>query len=242
MMEWIGAWLKQLILMLLLAGFADLLLPTNQMQRYVRTVLGLLLLMTLLTPVLTLFRQEWDEQKIAVAMQQIDQAGRTEEGMGLKETQLADILDKSEQLKARNGEQARKLLETELATAIQQGLETEHPGVKQVQVTTELDKNGQPRVAEVQVVLYDIDNRSGTAREESSRAAQVQPVTPVPPVAPVNAGARQVQSEASSRSKPAAAAMQNESKEKLRQSIAAGWPVRPDQIKLLYEAELKQVR
>lgn len=58
----VGLWVKQLVLMVLLAVFADMLLPTKSMQRYVRLVLGLAVIAVMVKPVLPLFRQDWATQ------------------------------------------------------------------------------------------------------------------------------------------------------------------------------------
>ena len=51
-MSIITLWVKKLILLVLLATFLELLLPTNAYQKYVRMAMGLLILLTLLTPLL----------------------------------------------------------------------------------------------------------------------------------------------------------------------------------------------
>ena len=40
-MDWLAGWLKTVIMVIMLATFVDLLLPSNTMQRYVKTVLSL---------------------------------------------------------------------------------------------------------------------------------------------------------------------------------------------------------
>jgi len=55
MLEWLAGWLKTVIAVVLLAGLVELLLPGKAMQRYARLVVGLLVLLTLLTPLLKVF-------------------------------------------------------------------------------------------------------------------------------------------------------------------------------------------
>lgn len=60
------AWLKQVVLVLLAAAFLDWVLPTTAMQRYVKVVMGLVVVGTLLTPLMQIFHltESW---KAAVA-------------------------------------------------------------------------------------------------------------------------------------------------------------------------------
>lgn len=55
----LGEWLKQLIMVVLLAVFADLLLPTKAMQKYVRVVMGLAVIAVILQPLTPLFSGDW---------------------------------------------------------------------------------------------------------------------------------------------------------------------------------------
>ena len=63
-MDWLAGWLKTVIMVIMLATFVDLLLPSNTMQRYVKTVLSLFILLTLLTPVLQLFQKDWNMDQL----------------------------------------------------------------------------------------------------------------------------------------------------------------------------------
>lgn len=58
-MNVLGEWLKQIILMVVLAVLTDLLLPTKSMQKYVRAVMGLAIIAVMLQPVLPFFRKDW---------------------------------------------------------------------------------------------------------------------------------------------------------------------------------------
>lgn len=62
-MEWLSEWIKQIILLVLIATFIDLLLPNQSFDRYVKLVLGLLIIMAILTPILQLINQDFDLTK-----------------------------------------------------------------------------------------------------------------------------------------------------------------------------------
>ncbi|WMT42613.1 stage III sporulation protein AF [Paenibacillus sp. D2_2] len=66
-MSFLGDWLKQIIIIVLFAVFIDLLLPNRAMERYVRFVVSLLILLTLITPVVRIFTPE-AKQKLEIAL------------------------------------------------------------------------------------------------------------------------------------------------------------------------------
>ncbi|OEF98434.1 stage III sporulation protein AF [Desulfuribacillus alkaliarsenatis] len=53
-MDFVSAWLKGIILIILFATFMDLLLPSSSMQKYVKLVIGLIIIITMLTPLLVI--------------------------------------------------------------------------------------------------------------------------------------------------------------------------------------------
>ncbi|ATY84398.1 hypothetical protein CVV65_05065 [Kyrpidia spormannii] len=65
-MDALVAWLRQVVLVLLAAAFLDWMLPTNTMQRYVKVVMGLVVVGTLLTPLMQVFHMT-EAWKAAVA-------------------------------------------------------------------------------------------------------------------------------------------------------------------------------
>ncbi|WP_078552920.1 stage III sporulation protein AF [Bacillus alkalicellulosilyticus] len=54
-------WITNIILLILLATIVELLLPNSSMQRYVKMVVGLLLLVMLLNPILSVFSKDVNE-------------------------------------------------------------------------------------------------------------------------------------------------------------------------------------
>ncbi len=57
-MEWISDWIRQIILILFIATFIDLLLPSSSLDRYVKLVMGLIIIMAILQPILKLVLSE----------------------------------------------------------------------------------------------------------------------------------------------------------------------------------------
>jgi stage III sporulation protein AF len=59
-MTWLAGWLKQIIAIILMAGVIDMLLPNKTMQRYVRLIAGLIILLTLLSPIVNLLQGDFE--------------------------------------------------------------------------------------------------------------------------------------------------------------------------------------
>lgn len=52
MVAFIAAWVKDIILVVLFAAFMELLLPSSSMQRFIRVIMGLFIMLTILNPAL----------------------------------------------------------------------------------------------------------------------------------------------------------------------------------------------
>ena len=172
-MEWLAAWLKQLIAVVLLASLADLLLPGRSMQRYVRLVAGLFVLLAVLTPIL-----EWVRG---------DFAGRIVEGLERivsrpdgTEAELQRIRSEGEKLRREREDQARLLASVQLRAAVREAVErTEGRRVEEVEIDFVDGFTGAAEVASVRIVLSPATGGSG------SSGGTVRPIGAVDPVAPV---------------------------------------------------------
>jgi stage III sporulation protein AF len=190
-MQWLGGWLKEIIIIILIASFADLLLPNKTMQRYVRTVIGLFLLMLLLSPVLRLFQMNWDTDGLLAAVENssgkaIYANGSGGTGKAVNTATLAAILQEGQRLSAADQVAATKLVEDRLADAVKTGVEGRFAErVLQVAVTTALDKNQTLSVKQVALVLAPPQS-GGIATEATETAiAVMEPIRRMDPVKPV---------------------------------------------------------
>jgi stage III sporulation protein AF len=57
-LEWLTGWVRELVALVLLAGCLELLVPMGSFKKYVRMVMGLLVVVSILNPVLALWRSE----------------------------------------------------------------------------------------------------------------------------------------------------------------------------------------
>ncbi len=55
MLEAISGWLRHMVILVLFAAILDMILPSSTMQKYVRAVLGLVIVLSLLLPIRALF-------------------------------------------------------------------------------------------------------------------------------------------------------------------------------------------
>ncbi|WP_040951347.1 stage III sporulation protein AF [Gorillibacterium massiliense] len=193
-MSWLSSWLKEIIVIVLIAGFADLLLPNKTMQRYVKLVVGMFLLIVMLTPVLRLFRSDWDFETLlrsaennangqTVAVFAGDQfRSSSSSNSGSRNDELGQIFQDAQRLKNADQLQARQLVEKQLEDNIGKAIESRlgNP-VAAVRVTTKLDEKDQLTLAGVQVTLAagSVAAESGGSKETKPSNRPIEPVQPV---------------------------------------------------------------
>lgn len=259
MIEWIGHWLREVVLMVLLAAFADLLLPKSTLQRYVKTVLGLFILMTLLTPIFTLLQKQKDingllaeldgafgssyawtgGEAIPAAASAAPQAPpESRRGNGTLGS-LAQILEDGERLKRANAEEAKRLVEAEIASLVNRELEGEHVRTSSVR-TDFVDNNGEAQLRRVRVLLHAID----APAEKTSPGRRRWGFEPVAPVqvrvdqveltAPGGGEDAEVGNAARANSPEPPA---NPAVERVRRLLAERLQLSPDQITVEYAAQ-----
>jgi len=178
MMAALSEWLGRIVAVVLLVSLVDLLLPNKTMQRYVRLVAGLLVLLTVATPVLSWFRSDFSEKLTA-------DINEVRLGYGKDKDALTQIEENGRKLSEARNEQALQLataqLSSEIRTAVQNaGLGT----VRTVDVQAEPADAGGIRVTRVELTIAagSAADPSGTAGSEEDAA----PIADVEPVAPVD--------------------------------------------------------
>ncbi|KJD44046.1 stage III sporulation protein AF [Paenibacillus terrae] len=136
-MTWLGGWLKELVLIVLLASFIDMILPSRSMERYVKLVLSLLILLTLLSPVVRLLSTSPSE----LLGRAFDLQRQAETGKG--EPTLEEILAKGNKLKQRQEQSSMQWAGQEVAKEIKGQLEQSTGlAIQSVQVTLAQMKQG----------------------------------------------------------------------------------------------------
>ncbi|MDO7905170.1 stage III sporulation protein AF [Paenibacillus sp. JX-17] len=154
-MEWLSGWLKELILIVMLAAFVDLMLPSKSMERYVKLVLSLLILLTLLTPVVKLL-----SANPAAKLQETFQAMTRGGSLDGKAPTLEQVLADGKKLRQQQDHQALQWAGEQMAQQMKEQISQE-TGIM------------------VQSVQIGIRDGSSISQDGSSQAAQpdVQSVT-----------------------------------------------------------------
>lgn len=127
MIESITTWVKGIVFVVLFASFLELLLPNNSMQRFVRVIMGLFILLSILQPIIGLIDSRWtDDLQPALATRSVIQPNDTDI---LKATN--HVIDRREQL-------ARDIYIKDLTKQIRATV-LAIDGVADAKVTVELD-------------------------------------------------------------------------------------------------------
>ncbi|TFE29890.1 stage III sporulation protein AF [Cohnella luojiensis] len=147
LMEGLSNWLRQIIAVVLLASLIDLLLPNRTMQRYVRLVAGLFILMTVATPILHWMKGDFSS-KLADGLSAVELTPDS------ADRQMAMIEEEGAKLRDKHGAQAADLVSMKLAAAIRSEVEqSEQREVRKVDVELERGSDGALSVAKVAVLL-----------------------------------------------------------------------------------------
>ncbi|GAA3405469.1 stage III sporulation protein AF [Paenibacillus hodogayensis] len=230
MMEWLNGWLKDIIVVVMLAAFVELLLPNNAFQRYVRTVLGLFILLTLLSPLLSLFQQKWDTGKMLASVEQLGEDKNGEKTFGSMRS-LTAIMQDADRWRQTDRSEAQKLTESQLAAELQQSIgDDAEVRVKQVKLQMEYDNNGTPRMKHMQVIL---DHREASSGEEQTRQSPSR--KPIAAVEPVNIDIRIGSTVKQDDGKLTEA--QQAAKQRVYEQLNRQWKLNRSQVTLLYESE-----
>ncbi|MEO3944388.1 stage III sporulation protein AF [Gorillibacterium sp. CAU 1737] len=239
-MAWLSSWIKEIIVVVLLATFADMLLPNKSMQRYVKTVIGLFLLMILLTPVLHLFRMNWDTDRLL-------QSIREQSGSALviptngqaASTSLGAIQQEAERLKAMDGAAAKQIVEDKAKAAIKEEVESRFGmTAREVAVTTEVDSAGTLLLTSVHITLEEENSQLSVRAEEKAGFRPIAPIAVMAPIAPFDQSAGEGEE-----AQEALAPSRNELEERtlsrradpIVDYIASTWQVEPERIAVVRE-------
>lgn len=178
MLQWLNDWLKSIILIILLAAFVDLILPNRSMQRYVKVVISLFILITLLNPVVQLLKADFQLEKIDFPSSPADR-------LLPSYASLPDIMEEGEELGRTVQKQSADLVRTRMQEMMENQVE-EELGLEVARISAVLDKAGENSLVlkEVTVVLGREGGEDGKTAEagadrerKRSGIAEMQPVS-----------------------------------------------------------------
>ncbi|WP_062048192.1 stage III sporulation protein AF [Bacillus sp. JCM 19034] len=161
-------WLTTIILIILLATILEMILPNSHMQRYVKMVVGLLLLVAMLQPLLSIFTEDVDEWLVSLSIQTDETEKIVHEAINLqkKEIELGQRAYISEQMAVQLENQVKEglkegydleLASVEVELVWKEGLETMHDAMEALEsihtfVSKELEEQQETEVEIVQPV------------------------------------------------------------------------------------------
>lgn len=64
MIALLSAWVKEIILVVLFATFVEFLLPNSSMQRFVRVIMGLFIMLAILNPIMAIVDKNWRSAQV----------------------------------------------------------------------------------------------------------------------------------------------------------------------------------
>ncbi|GGF87032.1 stage III sporulation protein AF [Paenibacillus abyssi] len=173
-MAWLSDWLRQIIAVILLAGIIELLLPSSAYQRYIRLVVGMLILLILLSPVLQLLQGDY-EGKLTDSFKAWNRSlSSSSEMMGLEQ-----IRQQAQRIKEDQQQQAALLAEKHLAASIEAEVER-ITGLDLLGMSVKLEKNGRTgddRIVKANVYLSNMAPEQLTdAQEEEEEIVPVESI------------------------------------------------------------------
>lgn len=175
MIAWLSDWLRDIIAVILLAVFVELLLPNKAMQRYARLVVGLFILLTILSPILKLMQSDIGA-KLDEGMEKWSESAMTRE---VQMTGLNQITRDAEAMSEKRNLEAAKVTERMLEESIHNELtEKAEAPVSVVDVMLKwvaVSGKQTPYISQVTVTLEADEKKNGITKEDPSVEA-VQPV------------------------------------------------------------------
>ncbi|WCN38925.1 stage III sporulation protein AF [Aneurinibacillus uraniidurans] len=219
MMAFLILWLKKIILLVLLATFLDLLLPGNAYSKYVKLVLGLVILLTMLSPVMELFKKDWPAELSGIN-------GNVAAGTALDAAKV-DALTK--QLVSHQDETAAAYVRTQMSELIKKQVEKQYD-VTVEHVAIKLVPDGRQAEQPIESIQVTVSSEKAAKHDAptSENGASMKPVEPVKPVQiEVGEGG---QTERTKRADESVAAMATRTRleKDIQSSLSLAWNV-PDQ-------------
>ncbi|WP_127494369.1 stage III sporulation protein AF [Paenibacillus glycanilyticus] len=238
MIAWLSDWLKDIIAVIMLAAFVELLLPNKAMLRYARLVIGLLILLTIMSPILRLLQGDFNA-KLKEGITHWDQLEPQHE---VKMPTLIDIQKKADELNKQQNNDAAVLMEQTLEAAMKDAVVKQMKlAVEAVDVSLNWEKQGQkltPTIASVLVTLpAEKAGPAGTAEPNEEDVKEVSAISVDVDVQTETGGTDKQQAEAgkSEASDGWVQVNPTESKE-IRSLLAEGWGIRSANVQIRQRA------
>ncbi|WP_269432706.1 stage III sporulation protein AF [Effusibacillus lacus] len=156
-----SSWLTQIVLILLFAVVMDLVVPSSSMRNYVKLVMGLVIMVTMLKPISALYDNKFDISKIQWP------------GGSVPAASFESIREKAADLERQQTELAEQQVNGVLEKALKQHVEAAYPfEVARVSVRFAKSEQSVSHSAEIEELVLQV-------RPKSNESRTIQPVDPV---------------------------------------------------------------
>lgn len=242
MLGWLAEWLRGIIAVVLLASFIDLLLPNRSMQRYVRLVASLIILLTILSPIISLLKGDFNERLDERFANWLD----TKSSKTVHMPTLQEIQRDAEGLRRQGQAAAAALTERKLAEAMllqirrQTGAEATDVAVELgLQSGSSSGSGGNAYIAKVTVTLAARENFADDSEDASSEQAEdiaeVEPVAVSVQLDETGKTGEEETEQASSDWAGRFIKVEGEAADAIRQTLLDGWLVAPESVMIREE-------
>lgn len=161
---------EKIILLVLLAAFLDLILPNTTLQRYVKMVMGLILLLTIISPVFSLF--SLSQEDLAFRLDRYQQE--------LNKPASAEWKRITDKLLGQQNQQMTAYVQSQVASSVKASVKEQYGvTVDDVTITVNQQNPEQPILERIELVVSDAN------KEEQKGQSTIEPIKPVQPVQPV---------------------------------------------------------
>lgn len=171
MIEYLTDWLKKLIMLVLLATFADMLLPNSKMQQYAKMVIGLFIILTMLAPVFMLFKVDNLTEKISLNSLGLDSMHSS--------SSYSHLLKDGERLRKEQYEQILATLSEQFGDELSQQIEETYAIKNNVEVVLSLSNENEPQIDKILVYLIGRVHKKDNKDNHLNHDSVVKPVAPV---------------------------------------------------------------
>ncbi|MFD2371900.1 stage III sporulation protein AF [Brevibacillus sp. GCM10020057] len=210
-MTWLTLWLKKIILLVLLAAFLDLILPNTTLQRYVKMVMGLILLLTIISPVFALFSLSQDD--LALRFDRYQQE--------MNKPADGEWKRFAEKLLGEQGKQVTAYVQKQVEAAVKAKVKEEYGlDVQHVNIRVDNSNPQQPAIEKIELTI-------GEEKQEDKSAAVI---TPIQPIAPVTIQLGQSQAVTSQAGIETSSRQMDPTYAKIAADLAAQWGLTSDQV------------
>jgi len=124
-MDFLRSWIRNLILIILLAHFIEMLLPDNELRKYVKVVVGFFVMLAILTPVFKMSRREMP--------------GIDFDWSSLEQVSFDQVVEQGEHLRESQQKRARKDYKEQMTNSPEIGTKIYWPSWKDLEPVEEED-------------------------------------------------------------------------------------------------------